>query len=181
MKKILIISASLLLLIFAVQRLELIDVRAEISEDTTQNSRSDKLKKKVTGIGGIFFKSKDPQQMKDWYEKHLGMKMNEYGAMFEFRITDQPDKKGYLQWSLFKEDTKHFQPSEKEFMVNYRVADLESLLEELRGQGVEIVGKMETYDYGKFAHIMDPEGNKIELWEPINSDFTKDYEGTTNH
>ena len=181
MKKIIIAAACILILIFIIQRFELIDARADITEDTPQASGSEKLKKKVTGIGGIFFKSKNPQQMKDWYQKHLGMKMDEYGAMFEFRLTDQPDKKGYLQWSLFKEDTKYFQPSEKEFMVNYRVADLESLLEELKAEGVEIVDTMETYEYGKFVHIMDPEGNKIELWEPIDSDFTKNYEGTTTH
>lgn len=181
MKKILIVSASLLILIFAVQKLELIDVRADITEEAAPNNGSKQFNKKVTGIGEIFFKSKDPQLMKDWYEKHLGMKMNEFGAMFEFRSTDEPDKKGYLQWSPFSEKTKYFQPSEKEFMINYRVADLETLLEELRGQSAEIVDTMETYEYGKFAHIMDPEGNKIELWEPVDSVFTKLYEETTTH
>lgn len=181
MKKILIVSASLLFLIYIVNKFELLEAYTENTDDTTVSKGSENLNKKVIGIGGIFFKSKDPQKMKDWYEKHLGMKMDEYGAMFEFRITDQPDKKGYLQWSLFKEDTEHFQPSEKEFMINYRVADLESLLEELRAGGVEIVDTIETYEYGKFLHIMDPEGNKIELWEPLDSDFTKNYEGTTTH
>lgn len=181
MKKILIVSASLLFLIYIVNKFELLEAYAKNTDDTTISKSSENLKKKVTGLGGIFFKSKDPQKMKNWYEKHLGMKMDEYGAMFEFRITEQPDKKGYLQWSLFKEDTKYFQPSEKEFMINYRVADLESLLEELRAGGVEIVDTIETYEYGKFLHIMDPEGNKIELWEPLDSDFTKNYEGTTTH
>lgn len=181
MKKILIVSASILLLIYIVQKFELLDANAENADDTTISKRSDELKKKVMGIGGIFFKTKNPQLMKDWYKKHLGMKMNEYGAMFEFRSTDEPDKRGYLQWSPFSEKTKYFQPSEKEFMINYRVADLEALLEELRGQGVEIVDTMETYEYGKFIHIMDPEGNKIELWEPVDSVFTKLYEGTTTH
>ncbi|MCH7691478.1 MAG: VOC family protein [candidate division Zixibacteria bacterium] len=181
MKKILIVSASLLLLIFLVQKFELLDAKAENTNDTSISKRSDPLKKKVIGIGGIFFKSKDPQKIKDWYEQHLGMKMNEYGAMFAFRSTDEPDKKGYLQWGPFSEDTKYFQPSEKEFMINYRVADLESLLEELRAGGVEIVDTIETYEYGKFLHIMDPEGNKIELWEPVDSVFTKLYQGTTTH
>ena len=181
MKRIFISAACILILIFVVQELELIDARADLTDDTTQNSESELLKKKAIGIGGIFFKSKDPQLMKDWYEKHLGMKMNEYGAMFEFRNTDLPEKKGYLQWSPFSEKTKYFQPSEKEFMINYRVADLEILLEELSGQGVEIVDTIETYEYGKFLHIMDPEGNKIQLWEPVDDVFTKEYEGTTTH
>ncbi len=181
MKKILIVSASLLFLIFVLQEFELIGARADTVKDTSITKRSGVLTKKVTGIGGIFFKSKDPQKMKDWYGKHLGMKMDQYGSMFEFRSTDQPEVKRYLQWSLFSEDTKYFQPSEKEFMVNYRVADLESLLKELREQGVEIVGEMETYDYGKFAHIMDPEGNKIELWEPVDSVFTKLNEEESTH
>lgn len=181
MKKILIISASLLFLIYMVQKLEQFEAYAENTNDSTISKMSNNVNKKVIGIGGIFFKSKDPQKIKDWYEKYLGMKMNEYGAMFEFRSTDEPDKKGYLQWSLFKEDTKYFQPSKKEFMVNYRVADLEALLEELEAAGVEIVDTIETYEYGKFLHIMDPEGNKIELWEPFDSVFTKLYEGTTTH
>ena len=181
MKKILIVSASLLFLIYLIQKFELLEAYGENTNDTTISKISDNVNKKVIGIGGIFFKSKDPQKIKDWYEKHLGMKMNEYGAMFEFRSSDEPDKKGYLQWAPFSEKTEHFKPSEKEFMINYRVADLESLLEELRGQGVEMVGEMESYEYGKFAHIMDPEGNKIELWESVDSVFTKLYEGTTTH
>lgn len=181
MKKILIISASLLLVIYIVQKFELLDANAENADDTTISKSSDESEKKAIGIGGIFFKSKNPQLMKDWYEKNLGMKMNEYGAVFEFLSTDDPEKKGYLQWSLFKEDTKYFQPSEKDFMINYRVADLESLLEELRKDGVQIVDTIETYEYGKFLHIMDPEGNKIQLWEPVDDVFTKEYEGTTTH
>ena len=181
MKKVLIISASLLFLIYMVQKLEQFEAYAENTIDSTISKMSNNANKKVIGIGGIFFKSKDPQKIKDWYEKNLGLKMNEYGAMFEFRSTDEPDKNGYLQWSLFKEDTKYFHPSKKEFMVNYRVADLESLLEELEAAGVEIVDTIETYEYGKFLHIMDPEGNKIELWEPVDSVFTKLYEGTTTH
>lgn len=136
--------------------------------------------KKVTGIGGIFFKTKDPEKMKAWYQKNLGLKTDEYGSLFEFRNADEPEKKEYLQWSLFSENTKYFAPSEKEFMINYRVADLEKLLEELAREGVEIVGEMETYEYGKFAHIMDPEGNKIELWEPIDSVFTEQEGKTTD-
>jgi len=138
-------------------------------------------RKKVTGIGGIFFKSKDPQKMREWYKEHLGLVTNEYGSLFEFRSTDNPDQKGYLQWSPFADKTKYFEPSKKDFMINYRVENLEKLIEELRKEGVEIVGEIESFDYGKFAHILDLEGNKIELWEPVDNVFTKLYEGETTH
>ena len=155
----------------------------ETKNQIESNEREVQLKKmkRVTGIGGIFFKSKDPEKMREWYQKNLGLKTNEYGSLFEFKSTDEPESKGYLQWSPFSEKTKHFEPSQKEFMINYRVENLEKLLEELAKEGVEIVGEMESYEYGKFAHIMDPEGNKIELWEPVDSVFTKLYEGKTTH
>ena len=137
--------------------------------------------KKVTGIGGIFFKCKDPDQMKDWYNENLGLATNEYGSLFEFRSTDEPNKKGYLQWSPFTDKTDYFKPSKKEFMINYRVENLVELLEELRNSGVEVVGEIEEYKYGKFAWIVDPEGNKLELWEPVDSVFTDLYEGKTTH
>jgi predicted enzyme related to lactoylglutathione lyase len=133
--------------------------------------------KKVTGIGGVFFKSKDPKKISDWYGDNLGLVINPYGSVFEFRQGADPKKKGYTVWSPFKEDTEYFKPSEESFMVNYRVADLPALLEDLRGKGVEIVGEIEEFDYGKFAHILDPEGRKIELWEPVDEAFTKEYEG----
>lgn len=136
-------------------------------------------RKKVTSIGGIFFKSENPKKLNQWYQKNLGLVMNEYGSLFEFRNSDQPEKKGYLQWSTFDSDTKYFEPSEKEFMINYRVENLEELIKELSEEGVKILGKIEEYEYGKFAHIVDPEGNKIELWEPVDTIFTKMYEGKT--
>ena len=148
---------------------------------TITNNQTNNQMKKVTGIGGVFFKCKDPEKIKEWYQKNLGLKTNEYGSLFEFRSTDQPEKKGYLQWSPFSEKTKYFEPSQKEFMINYRVEDLEKLLEELKKEGVQIVGELESYEYGKFAHILDPEGNKIELWEPVDSVFTEMYEGKTTH
>ncbi len=127
--------------------------------------------KKVTGIGGVFFKAKDPQALKDWYGHHLGMDTDEYGLTFKFRELDDPDHIGHLQWGPFNQDTKYFDPSQKQWMINYRVADIESLVQELREQGVTIVDDIETYEYGKFVHIMDLEGNKIELWEPIDAGF----------
>lgn len=122
--------------------------------------------KKVTGIGGIFFKSRDPKKISAWYQQHLGLPMNEYGAMFEWFEAPDPNATGQTQWSAFPDNTTYFAPSEKEFMINYRVENLEALVEELRKEGVTILDDIETYSYGKFVHILDPEGNKIELWEP---------------
>jgi len=122
--------------------------------------------KKVTGIGGIFFKCNDPDKMKEWYKTHLGLDTNEYGATFEWKEASDSTKNGSTQWSPFPETTKYFEPSAKDFMINYRVADLEALVEELKKEGVTIVDEIETYDYGKFVHIIDMEGNKIQLWEP---------------
>ena len=135
--------------------------------------------KRVTGIGGIFFKCKNPTQMKGWYNKHLGLVKDEYGSVFEFRKSDEPEKKGYTVWSPFPNSTDYFQPSEKDFMINYRVENLEELVKALKTEGVEILDEIEAYDYGKFVHISDPEGNKIELWEPIDEVFTKIYDGKT--
>lgn len=145
----------------------------------TKKLIADSTKKKVTGIGGIFFKSKDPDKMKEWYNKNLGLVTNEYGSLFEFRESDNPNNKRYLQWSPFSEKTKYFSPSEKEFMINYRVENLKELVEELRKSGITILDSIETYEYGKFIHILDPENNKIELWEPIDSTFTKLYDRKT--
>lgn len=136
-------------------------------------------KGKVTGIGGIFFKSKNPNKISEWYYKNLGMAENEYGSLFEFRRSDEPNEIGYLQWGPFKEDTEYFNPSQKEYMINYRVENIEELVEELKKNGVKVLDKIETYEYGKFVHILDPENNKIELWEPIDSVFTKLYDGKT--
>jgi predicted enzyme related to lactoylglutathione lyase len=120
--------------------------------------------KRVTGIGGIFFKSKDPAKMREWYSQHLGIKSEQYGTVFEWQ--DEKGEKGMTVWNLFKEDTKYFDPAEKQFMLNYRVENLEELLKVLKEEGVTIVGEMQKFDYGNFGWILDPEGNKIELWEP---------------
>lgn len=123
--------------------------------------------KKVTGIGGIFFKCKDPKEITAWYEKHLGLETNPYGATFEWYENPEQPKKAQTQWSPFADTTKYFEPSAKDFMINYRVENLEALIEELKNNGVTILDEMEAYEYGKFIHILDPEGNKIELWEPV--------------
>lgn len=126
--------------------------------------------KRVTGIGGIFFKCKDPDTMREWYQKHLGFTTDQYGASFEWRQGDDASVKGATQWSPFSENTKYFEPSIKGFMINYIVEDLEGLVEQLKNEGVTILDQIETFDYGKFVHIMDVEGNKIELWEPIDTE-----------
>jgi predicted enzyme related to lactoylglutathione lyase len=122
--------------------------------------------KRVTGIGGIFFKCKDPEKTKEWYKKHLGVDAGQYGASFEWFRSSDGTKKGSTQWNPFPDKTKYFDPSTKEFMINYRVENLEALVEELKKEGVMIVDKLESYDFGKFIHILDGEGNKVELWEP---------------
>jgi len=129
--------------------------------------------KRVTGIGGIFFKCKDPKKLREWYQTHLGLNTNQYGTVFEWYQGADSTKKGFSQWSPFKETTKYFEPSTKEFMINYRVANLELLVEELKKEGVTVSDTLQTVDYGKFVHIMDIEGNKIELWEPNDVVYEK--------
>jgi len=119
--------------------------------------------KRVTGIGGVFFKCKDPKAMYQWYEEHLGIKRDH---TFEWLDAEQPDKSGMTVWSLFPQDTAYFNPSTAPFMINYRVENLEVLLEALKAEGVQVDPKVETHEYGKFGWITDPEGNRIELWEP---------------
>ncbi|WP_061230602.1 VOC family protein [Leptospira interrogans] len=121
---------------------------------------------KVTGIGGIFFFSDNPQETKEWYAKNLGLETNEWGSTFESRDVNKPDEINYLQWSLFKKGSEYFSPSKKDFMINYRVQNIEGLVDKLKQNGVTILDSITSYDYGKFVHIMDAEGNKIELWEP---------------
>lgn len=129
--------------------------------------------KRVTGIGGIFFKCKDPKKVREWYQTHLGLNTNSYGAVFEWHQGADSTKKGFTQWSPFKETTKYFEPSTKDFMINYRVSDLVALVSQLKKEGVTIQDTIETYDYGKFVHILDVEGNKIELWEPNDIEYEK--------
>ena len=122
---------------------------------------------KVTGIGGIFFFSENTKEIKDWYAKNLGFDINEWGTVsFEYRDVNNPEEIIPLQWSPFKKESDHFAPSKKEFMINYTVQNIEGLVNKLKESGVTILDSIETYDgIGKFVHIMDAEGNKIELWE----------------
>ena len=127
------------------------------------------MKNRVTGLGGFFFKTEDSKGLKNWYGKHLGLPVDDYGCTFWWK-----DKEGNdcsTQWSPFAKDTKYFEPSKKQFMMNFRVENLIELLAVLKEEGVTIVGEVEEYEYGKFGWILDPEGNKIELWEPIDDAF----------
>ncbi len=124
--------------------------------------------KRVTGIGGIFFKSKDPEGLREWYREHLGIESDgaNGAASFHWREADDPEREGLTVWSAFPDNTSYFDPSKAPFMINYRVANLDWLLAQLREEGVAVDPKIEEYDYGRFAWIIDPEGNRIELWEP---------------
>ena len=134
-----------------------------------ENKKIENKIKRVTGIGGLFFKSENPNALKNWYQKHLDFNTDEYGCTFWWK--EKNDNLASTQWSPFANDTAYFNPSEKEFMFNYRVADLHILMKKLKLEGVTIIGDVVEYDYGKFGWILDLEGNKIELWEPIDSAF----------
>lgn len=128
---------------------------------------------RVTGIGGIFFYSNNPKELRNWYGENLGIIMDDYGAVFEFRNSERADELNYLRWSAFMYESEHFKPSEKDFMVNYRVQNITAMVEQLRKNGAIILDTITEYPYGKFVHILDPEGNKLELWEPIDSVLTQ--------
>lgn len=128
---------------------------------------------KVTGIGGIFFFSDDPQKITNWYAENLGFEVDEYGSVFEFRNANRPNEINYLRWSAFNKSSDYFTPSKKEFMINYRVQNIDALIDKLEKNGVTVLDSITPYDYGKFVHILDPDGNKIALWEPIDSVLTQ--------
>ncbi|MDO1513250.1 VOC family protein [Maribacter confluentis] len=127
------------------------------------------MKNRVTGLGGFFYKTNDPNKIKDWYNTHLGLNTDQFGCTFWWK-----DKEGNdcsTQWSPMPKDTTYFSPSKSSFMMNFRVENLVELLEVLKSEGVTVVGKIEEYEYGKFGWILDPDGNKLELWEPIDTAF----------
>lgn len=119
--------------------------------------------KRVTGLGGIFIKCRDKDKTQEWYQRHLGIDMNSWGAVFNWQ--DEPHEKPYSLFSLFKRSSEYFAPSDAQFMINFRVEDLDALVAKLREEGVEFAGDPIEEEFGKFAWVMDPEGNKIELWE----------------
>ncbi len=123
--------------------------------------------KRVTGIGGVFFKAKDPKALQVWYKERLGVDVQVWGGA-AFDWTDEAGNPvgGTTAWSVFPADTDHFAPSTASFMINYRVADLHGLVKALRAEGCNVLDKIDESEYGKFGWVIDPEGNKVELWEP---------------
>jgi predicted enzyme related to lactoylglutathione lyase len=144
-------------------------LKQELSQQTLKrgnNYMTEKINSRVTGIGGIFFKAEDPKKLMKWYHEHLGIKLEgDWGAIFEWQEVADPKRKGYTVWSPMSKDTTYFDPSSAPFMINYRVANLNELIEKLRNEGLE-VSEPEKHPQGLFAWLMDPEGNRIELWEP---------------
>lgn len=135
--------------------------------------------KKVTGIGGVFFKSDNPQQLNAWYAQHLGLDTSAYGTTFEWQPAGNAAATGSTTWCTFPQEADNFRPSTKPFMINYRVADLVGLVEELRQANVRVVDEIAEYAYGKFVHVLDPEGNILELWEPAGEDAAQEIAGAT--
>jgi catechol 2,3-dioxygenase-like lactoylglutathione lyase family enzyme len=125
---------------------------------------------RILGIGGIFFKSTNQQAMRDWYGKHLGLADSGHGVMLPWREIDNPQTERTTVWSIFPGNTTYFGPGSGSFMLNYIVDDLDALLERLAKEGVRIDPKRQNESYGRFAWIYDPDGNKIELWQPLNPD-----------
>ncbi len=139
---------------------------------------SQQTKGKVRAIGGVFFRSQDPSATRDWYAKHLGIQTDAYGSNFAWRHANAPEKKGHTQWSPFAEDTQYFGDTSQQFMINYRVDDLEALLAHLRKADVTILGEIQEESYGKFIHIVDGDGRRVELWEPVDETYETIVEGT---
>ena len=140
----------------------------EQKKETTNTGSTNDTTPKVTGIGGIFFYSDNLQETKEWYTKNLGIEINDWGSSsFESRNVNKPDEINSLQWKPFKKGDEYFFPSRKDFMINYQVQNIEGLVNKLKENGVTILDSIAAYDFGKFVHIIDPEGNKIELWEPV--------------
>lgn len=157
------------------------DTKIPFDSMTKENRQviNDKHESRVTSIGGIFFKCKDPDRAKEWYKKHLGLDTDQYGTNFEWRHGADGSRKGFTQWSPFKDNTTYFEPSTRDFMINYRVKNLQALVDSLKKEGVTVTDSIETFEYGKFVHIMDEEGNKIELWEPDDVEYDKIVTGRT--
>jgi len=170
MKRLLTIISLVLLLISCVSTSKKTKKMEDKKNQTNSQTSSVDTTPKVTGIGGIFFFTDNPKETKEWYAKNLGLEINNWGSSsFESRNINRPDEINSLQWSPFKKGDEYFSPSKKDFMINYTVQNIEGLVNKLKENGVTILDSIATYDYGKFVHIMDTEGNKIELWEPLES------------
>jgi len=161
------------LIIFATSIIAFFRSEYKAKSFTFDHTQIEEVTPKITGVGGIFFKAKDPEALRNWYGDNLGISIMPTGSPFEFRNAHRPEEINYLIWSPFPEDTEALAPSEKEFMINYRVQNIDKLVSQLKEKGITIVDEMNEVGYGKFIHILDLEGNKIELWEPIDSFLTE--------
>ena len=145
--------------------------------------RSEQIKKdtlpRITGIGGVFFYSENPSATNTWYQKHLGLQTDPYGAVFEFRNSLRPEEINYLRWSPSTDPSNSGKANKESFMINYRVQNLEGLIRKLKSSGIPVMDTIAIYPYGKFIHVTDPDGRKIELWEPVDSVLTQ-MGGVTN-
>ncbi|HOY13329.1 MAG TPA: VOC family protein [Saprospiraceae bacterium] len=137
----------------------------------------DNIAGKIIGIGGIFFKTSDTENTKKWYNEHLGVKVDDWGAPFVQKKVSNPDEFSFLQWSPMPSHTQYFFNDDQQFMINYRVENIEALINQLIGAGCEILDELQSFDYGKFIHIRDIDGRAIELWEPIDAVFVEMYNG----
>jgi predicted enzyme related to lactoylglutathione lyase len=170
MKKIFTIILPITLLVSCDSTTKKINTMKDEKNKTDKSTATVDTTPKVTGIGGIFFYSDNLKETKEWYTKNLGIEINDWGSSsFESRNVNKPDEVNSLQWKPFKKGDVYFAPSKKDFMINYQVQNIEALVIKLKENGVTILDSMATYDFGKFIHIMDAEGNKIELWEPAES------------
>lgn len=165
----LILAISVSLFLISCNQTEKTDKMDKQKNEVTNTTSTKDTTPKVTGIGGIFFYTDNPDETKEWYTKNLGIEINDWGSSsFEFRNINRPDEINSLQWKPFASGDEYFSPSKKDFMINYQVQNIEGLVNKLRENGVTILDSIETYDFGKFVHIMDQDGNKIELWEPAS-------------
>jgi predicted enzyme related to lactoylglutathione lyase len=144
-----------------------ITISAQTNSAAIIKNEGEQKMKRVTGIGGIFFKSKNPDTLRAWYKKHLGIQIEAWGGFaFQWRNENNPTGDGMTVWNIFNSDTKYFEPSNSSFMINYRVENLNELLNVLRSEGCQVDPKIEDSEFGKFGWVMDPDGNRIELWQP---------------
>ncbi len=146
--------------------------------DNSDQTKKDTIPR-ITGIGGVFFYSENPSATNTWYQKHLGLQTDPYGAVFEFRNALRPEEINYLRWSPSTDPLSSGQTNKSTFMINYRVQNLEGLIRKLKSSGIPVMDTIAIYPYGKFIHVTDPDGRKIELWEPVDSVLTQ-MGGVTN-
>jgi catechol 2,3-dioxygenase-like lactoylglutathione lyase family enzyme len=139
----------------------------------------DRTPPRVRAIGGVFFRSPAPETTRSWYARHLGLRVDVHGTTFAWRQEESPGERGFTQWTPFQADASYLGAPDQQYMINYRVDDLDAMLEKLRSEGVRIDGEVQVEPYGRFAHIMDGDGRRVELWEPVDAEYEKILDGVT--